>query len=1845
MPEEKLGDDDEEESIPTVDSRGQALIQRYVLIQRDERGYGLTVSGDNPVYVQSVKENGAAAKVGVQQGDRIIKVNGTLVTNSNHTEVVKLIKSGSYVTLTLLGRPPGGSTKSKPLEPPPQPRYQSGGSHNTISHLASPGSGSERPERHSIHLDRISSPSAAEPGKDQELKSQKYMTLRMMYDSSLDEYEQLRNKYSRNPSDELQGELNEAHKRVVVMEKQLNAIGFPVQPQTPIPYNQPVPSTPGATDTDRPPPSPMMDAINENEIDGSAYQFPTEKKATPWLKGGTKHTKTRSMPEELFHVDQLVEMPITEANVVRSHSDVTAPKLRKLQPADSYPDLAEQKAAAMEKSRTVSLPSSASYESGSMSDSETNISPPASPSLAPITTAWSEENQSESMEEIAHNSSNDTEVSVSVVPPSPIPHEATQSQQPLQHVSPHQVNVISMEDEEFSTDDEHVVDHGSFSDMNMLSNKPAHLAVFMHYLISNSDPSPLFFHLITEQYQQGSLKEMKKWAYEIHSTFLVDKAPLRMNVEEGIVSNVENILLHKCDKEDAMRSVFHLAKHYAKNEIADLLADFRTKRALGLGSIFGDHELSSDNMDRATEIRIIDKYLWPHFDSLLETVNDPRNHAMTLALATFLKQVGVSRASIERHPSFVSKDKKIFKFKTNKKMFVKNHLFQPAHYHNTSYCCHCGQLIWGVGYQGFQCSNCETNAHRQCVDHVQDVCQGSSKTKMKSKRSSMLDKINAITRKPSQPNPAAMPSQHPSPNPYATYPPPHTTTTQYPSSQMPTSILYPPVREAQRQHEEKEREKEQTVSPTGSSVFHIHSALQEEEESQEKASNRVNRLKDRFEEMAKTSGDERSPGDGPSGSSNETLDKVEEKPVAAVNLNRSESLDKKQKKQSRVRRTRSDVAVDNDTISALSKSGSSSSSSLSPGSIDSPSNSTEAVNDNVSMVTTMTTISNQSEYDSDFAADSELPSLDTFIPKDVIKKLKPKEKKRQEVINELFHTEINHVRNLKILDQFFEKPMAGESWISWDFVKLLFPNLQEVLQLHSAINTAFKAKKNENINCVVGDIANIFLASFKDESGEKFRNASAKFCKNQTVALETLKHKRRKDQKLNQFLDSIESNPLCRKLQLKDFIPVQMQRLTKYPLLIENLMKYTSSSTKEYENLKEAHHWAKSNLAVVNQAVKECENVQKLREMQRRLDRTQFDRSSNSLAAEFKDLDLTKHNMIHEGNLVWRISKQKQIDLHVLLFEDILVLLQKQDDKLVLKFQSTTVVAGNMDTKFTHSPIIKLTNLLTRNVATDPKAFFLVSTSSVGPQIYELVSSTKDLRKKWFKYITEAAEAYKGKGGKATPKPGGEIQPQGPIVTTVVDSKENNKTDKNSDPTTTIYDRDKINGSLDSIENIEKDENIVEVLQVSDESQTLIHPNEVVVSNAVFSRVEQIHTAGGEEHPTQDPLSRKDELDRIIDNTMAEKKKVRAEILNVPVEAVDHITEFAIAEQQNTDPRALLLATESLSDQLTQLVSKSMGISEVPVASEGASGGKADTVTVPTKQILDISSNLRLKLSRLMEAILNIEEEAETLRKENKAAQDLMQSSGDYSRHSRPDSFISVTSSTSDALEDADESGLFVSPQGEVTIQESAVVHQEAPVIVQQPTLEMCTETVLKIEEVHEASMPEVKTNEAIEIIDTEGSERVNEIDNDNVVIPSIAVEDDTDTITLHDAANEQTVVFEDVAITVHDTEEWLKDDNSVETDVDSGEPVHSPIISPKSENPDSKTLDNEDTVKLKQDVDDKENANTELDVNLNTSGDSLDKLSDLSNDEIVNTKTDKNSTSPEDNESKKDGTAVGAVF
>jgi len=55
---------------------------------------------------------------------------------------------------------------------------------------------------------------------------------------------------------------------------------------------------------------------------------------------------------------------------------------------------------------------------------------------------------------------------------------------------------------------------------------------------------------------------------------------------------------------------------------------------------------------------------------------------------------------------------------------------------------------------------------------------------------------------------------------------------------------------------------------------------------------------------------------------------------------------------------------------------------------------------------------------------------------------------------ELFYTERAHVRNLKVMQQLFYRPMLDDPAIPKDFVELLFPNIDDMVELHGKCQLA-----------------------------------------------------------------------------------------------------------------------------------------------------------------------------------------------------------------------------------------------------------------------------------------------------------------------------------------------------------------------------------------------------------------------------------------------------------------------------------------------------------------------------------------------------------------------------------------------------------------------------------------------------------------------------------------------------------------------------------------------------------------------------------------------------------------------
>ncbi|XP_074794722.1 rho guanine nucleotide exchange factor 1 isoform X2 [Natator depressus] len=370
----------------------------------------------------------------------------------------------------------------------------------------------------------------------------------------------------------------------------------------------------------------------------------------------------------------------------------------------------------------------------------------------------------------------------------------------------------------------------------------------------------------------------------------------------------------------------------------------------------------------------------------------------------------------------------------------------------------------------------------------------------------------------------------------------------------------------------------------------------------------------------------------------------------------------------------------------------------------------------------------------------EPPTWRQRVPPNALLRLKKGEVKRQEVINELFLTEHAHVRMLRVLLELFYQPLLSEGFFLEAELTNIFPSLEEMTDEHTKFLENLKKLRDES-DCIIAEIGDVLLARFDGTEGGWFQKLSARFCSRQSFALEQLKAKQRKETRFSQFIQEAESQARCRRLQLKDIIPIEMQRLTKYPLLLENIAKYTEEE-KERGKVQRAAECCRQILNHVNQEVREMENLMKLKDYQKRLDLSSLKQSTDPLLSEFKNTDITKRNLVHEGDLTWRVSKDKAVDVHVLLLDDILVLLQRQEERLVLRCHSRP--PGPMpEPRQVLSPIIKLSSAMTRDVATDRKAFYVIFSWENGAQIYELVAQTVSERKNWCDLISETAGSLK----------------------------------------------------------------------------------------------------------------------------------------------------------------------------------------------------------------------------------------------------------------------------------------------------------------------------------------------------------------------------------------------------------------------------------------------------------------------------------------------------------------------
>lgn len=166
--------------------------------------------------------------------------------------------------------------------------------------------------------------------------------------------------------------------------------------------------------------------------------------------------------------------------------------------------------------------------------------------------------------------------------------------------------------------------------------------------------------------------------------------------------------------------------------------------------------------------------------------------------------------------------------------------------------------------------------------------------------------------------------------------------------------------------------------------------------------------------------------------------------------------------------------------------------------------------------------------------------------------------RRLEIIRELVDTEKTHTEKLKQLNDLLYKPIKAEGLVPPDQLKMVFSCHKTLLKIHRQIyKKLLAAQLNISEHHHEPLVGKALIEIFDGELGRRLEKAASTFCACQSTNTELLNRVTRKDTKAGEFLAQVANQQMLGRLGIKDLLASCFQRLTKYPLLLDNLLKAT----------------------------------------------------------------------------------------------------------------------------------------------------------------------------------------------------------------------------------------------------------------------------------------------------------------------------------------------------------------------------------------------------------------------------------------------------------------------------------------------------------------------------------------------------------------------------------------------------------------------------------------------------------------------------------------------------------------
>ncbi|RYP90298.1 hypothetical protein DL770_003594 [Monosporascus sp. CRB-9-2] len=372
------------------------------------------------------------------------------------------------------------------------------------------------------------------------------------------------------------------------------------------------------------------------------------------------------------------------------------------------------------------------------------------------------------------------------------------------------------------------------------------------------------------------------------------------------------------------------------------------------------------------------------------------------------------------------------------------------------------------------------------------------------------------------------------------------------------------------------------------------------------------------------------------------------------------------------------------------------------------------------------------------------------VPKEVAESVGDREKKRQEVISEICYTERDFVKDLEYLRDFWILPLRSNgspipAQRRERVVRQIFSNVIDHPSIHSVSSRFARAlTERQQKNPVVKSIGDIFLEivpQFEPFILYGSKQMEAKFA---------FENERSANPNFAKYVEEIERRKESRKLELNGYLTKPTTRLARYPLLLENVLKYTEDGNPDKDDIPKVLTMIRDLLTRVNAESGKAENRFNLRRLNEQLRFRPQDRVDLKLTEEGRDLVFKTQ---------FKKSPTDPTDITAFLF-----------DHAVLLVRIKQVGKGQEEVKAYRRPIpLELLSIREMDEVIPPQGFKRTSSSlpslggkandkkagegwpitfrHLGRNFYEqvLYASNQAARKKWLEYIDTAQQRLRAR--------------------------------------------------------------------------------------------------------------------------------------------------------------------------------------------------------------------------------------------------------------------------------------------------------------------------------------------------------------------------------------------------------------------------------------------------------------------------------------------------------------------